>query len=116
MRDAISSRLERVICPSNASWAAHASGHCGMRNTQLLCSCGRAASLLLDTVWWHLLLQQKLSTEGVSYREDVDMGWGWSEGLEPAKQPGRVLYQHPTSLPSFPASPAQEGATSTSRQ
>lgn len=105
MRDAVSSQLERVICPGNASWAAHAYSHCGMRNTRPPCSCRKAAPLLLDTAWWHSLLQQKPTTDGVSCREGVDMGWGRSERLEPSKQPGQVLHQHPHIPPLFSSFP-----------
>jgi len=101
MRDAMSFWLKRVVCPGNASWAAHVSGHCGMKNTWPLCGCRRAPSLAFDTAWWHLLLQQQLSTDGVSCREGVDMGRRWSERPEPANQPAQVLHQYPHFSPLF---------------
>lgn len=73
--------------------------------------------MLLGTARWPSLLQQKLSPDAVSCREAVRIGDGGGQrGLNLQSSLVRYFSSTPTSLPSFPASPGREGATSTSGQ
>lgn len=107
MRDAISSQLERVIRPSSAAWAAHVADPSGVRNTRLLCSCRKVAPLLLEVVF----ASPAEAEHGLCELQGRVWVWdgGCQRGLNLQSNPVGCFISTSTPPPSFPASPAQEG-------